>query len=177
MREHLRRLRVDKAVKVFNTCDEFLIHMFKAHFVASICTQLNIEDTTATIEHQSSLHWLQNTAELIVANTLMPTSSKDTVYNLHRAFLHLSFLYVDLRNAIQWENGPHIIRHWKWWLPRFLGTGCKNYAVESANLIANLAADFPRHISYIATHNRTVNIEGKPGRGKPVDQMIEHYNL
>ena len=84
MREHLRRLRVNKAVKVFNTCDEFLIHMFKAHFAASICTHLNIEDTTANIEHQSSLHWLQNTAELIVANTLMPTSSKDTVYNLHQ---------------------------------------------------------------------------------------------
>ena len=51
MREHLRWLRVNKAVKVFNTCDEFLIHMFKAHFAASICTQLNIENTSATIEH------------------------------------------------------------------------------------------------------------------------------
>ena len=177
MREHLRWLRVDKSVKVFNTCDEFLIHMFKAHFAASICTQFHIEDTSATIEHTSSLQWLKNTAESIVANVLMPTTSEDTVYNLHRHFLHLSFLYIDLRNAIQWENGPHVIRHWKWWLPRFLGTGRKNYAVESANLLANLAADFPRHISYIATHNRTVNIEGKPGRGKPVDQMIEHYNL
>ena len=51
MCEHLRWLRVNKAVKVFNTCDEFLIHMFMAHFAASICTQLNIENTSATIEH------------------------------------------------------------------------------------------------------------------------------
>ena len=30
----------------------------------------------------------------------------------------------------------------------------------------------PKHLSYIAIHNRTVNLEGKPGRGKPLDQMM-----
>ena len=44
-------------------------------------------------------------------------------------------------------------------------------------MMANLCADYPRHIAYIITHNRTVNIEGKTGRGKPLDQMMEHYNL
>ena len=34
----------------------------------------------------------------------------------------------------------------------------------------------PKHLSYIAIHNQTVNLEGKPGRGKPLDQMMEHYN-
>lgn len=91
MRECVRRLRVDKSVKVFNTCDEFLVHMFKAHLTASVCTQLKLKDTSDTIEHEPTLQWL----------------------------------------------------------------------------LANLAADFPRHISYIVTHNRTVNTEGKPGRGKP----------
>ena len=60
---------------------------------------------------------------------------------------------------------------------KFLATGCRNYATESVNLTANLKADFPKHISYIATHNRTVNISGIAGRGKPIDQLIEHYNL
>ena len=86
-------------------------------------------------------------------------------------------MYVDLREAIRWENGPQIIHHWKWWLPRFLVTGCHNYTAESVNLIANLKADFPKHISYIATHNRTVNTSDIAGRGKPIDQLIEHYNL
>ena len=48
---------------------------------------------------------------------------------------------------------------------------------QSVRLVANLIADYPRHMAYIITHNRTVNVEGKPGRGKPVDQMMEHYNL
>ena len=63
------------------------------------------------------------------------------------------------------------------WLPRFIATGCKNYATESVHLLAGLCADLPKHIAYINTHNRTVNVEGKPGRGKPIDQMMEHYIL
>ena len=64
-----------------------------------------------------------------------------------------------------------------WWLPRFHATRCKNYATEAANLVVNLTARFPKHISYIAIHNRTVNMDGKPGHGKPLDQVMEHYNL
>ena len=32
-----------------------------------------------------------------------------------------------------------------------MGTGMKNYALEAANLIANLKADFPAHIAYIVS--------------------------
>ena len=49
--------------------------------------------------------------------------------------------------------------------------------LQSVHLSANLIADYPRHIAYIIMHNRTVNVHGKPGRKRPVDQMMEHYNL
>ena len=177
-REYIRRLQVDKSVKVFNVGDEFLVHVFKAHLAANICTLLNLKSRNDPIDHEKSLQWLQETVESLTEKTLVAdTTSTDSVYKMHRAFLHLGFLYHDLRNAIRWENGEQIIRHWKFWLPRFIGTGCKNYATEAVNLVAKLDADLPRHLSYIATHNRTVNTEGKPGRGKPVDQLIEHYNL
>lgn len=114
------------------------------------------------------------TAETLVSDLIAPSESIDPTHNMHKAFLHVAYSYIDLREAIRWENGPHIVRQWKWWLPRFLATGCPNYASEAVHLIANLTATFPRHIAYIATHNRT---QGKPGHGKPVDQMIEHYNL
>ena len=59
--------------------------------------------------------------------------------------------------------------------------GCQDslllVVTQSVNLTANLKADFPKHISYFGTHNRTVNISGIAGRGKPTDQLIEHYNL
>ena len=48
MREIIRRLQVDKGVKVFNVGDEFLIHVFKAHFKASILPVLNIQTSSDT---------------------------------------------------------------------------------------------------------------------------------
>ena len=162
---------------MFNIGDEFLVHVFKAHLAANICNVLKLKSRNDTIDHEKSFQWLQETAKSLIEKTLVAdTTSVDSLYKMHRAFLHLGFLYLDLRNSIRWENGPQIIRHWKFWLPRFIGTGCKNYATESINLVAKLDADLPRHLSYIAIHNRTVNTEGKPGRGKPIDQLIEHYN-
>ena len=31
--------------------------------------------------------------------------------------------------------------------------------------------------TYSHVHNRTVNLSGHPGRGKPIDMAIEHHNL
>ncbi len=174
MREHVRRLQVDKGVKVFNVGDEFLMHAFKAHLVASVSSLLNVKPASDAIPHENSLQWLQSTAERLVAKTLMPSASNgDHLFSRHRAFLHTAYLYVDLRDAIRYENGPDIVRQWKIWLPRFVGTGKKNYATEAVNLLANLLADFPKHIAYIISNNRTVNTHGKIGHRKPVD---EHYN-
>lgn len=149
MREHIRRLQVDKNVKVFNVGDEFLIHMFKAHLLASISSSLKLKSISDIIQHENSLAWLKSTAKSLVEETIMPA---DTATTMHRAFLHTSFLYIDLRNAIRFEDGPHVVRHYKLWLPRFIGTGRRNYAVECINVIGNLCADFPKHLSYIATH-------------------------
>ena len=119
------------------------------------------------------MEWLRSTAERLITDTLMPEATStdgDQVYAMHRAFLHFAFLYVDLRNAIRYEDGEHIVRHWRLWPPRFIGTKRKNFATESVHLLASLTA-------YIAINNRTVNVEGKIGHGKPIDQMVEHYNL
>ena len=145
--------------------------------MASICTTLKITSPQEDIDHQPDFHWLKQTAESIVSNVLLPEHSDDAVFYFHKSFLHLGFLYSDLRMAIRWEDGEHIMRHWKIWIPQFLGVGMKNYALEAANMIANVKADFPSHVAYIAIHNRTVNMHGKPGMAKPIDQLIEHYNL
>ena len=91
-------------------------YSFKAHLAARICSHLKLKSTTDEISHDKSLHWLHTTAEKLLPETLMPTKSDDPVYSMHRSFLHTAFLYVDLRNAIRYEDGPHIIRQWKLWL-------------------------------------------------------------
>ena len=162
---------------MFYVADEFLMHMFKSHLLARVCFLFNITSPSSTINHTPELEWLQQKSKDLVKQCLHPQQSDDPTYQLHRLFLHTAFLYVDLRYAIRWEDGPQVIRHWKMWLPKFLGTARKNYSAEAVELLTNINADFPRHISYIAVHNRTVNVDGRPGHGKPLDLMMEHYNL
>ena len=177
LRELARRTLVDKGVKVFNVGDEFLLHAFKAHFTASILTLLGTSSTEDDVQHEPTKEWLLAKSEEIVNKCIAREVGIDPAYNLHRLFMHHAYLYVDLREAIRWENGPVIVQHWKSWIPLFLATGCKNYACEAVYHISNLTASFPKHMSYVAIHNRTVNTSGKPGKGKPMDQLIEHYNL
>lgn len=44
----------------------------------------------------------------------------------------LSFLYIDLRNAIRWEDGPRIVRHQKLW---FRGFGEQTKQAQSSEQI------------------------------------------
>ena len=177
LREIVRRHQVDQRGKVFSIGDEFIKHCFHAHLLANICHQLKISCPSDPIPHDKTHEWLSSTTEKILQRSIMPAEPMDPQYSMHRSFLYTAFLYHDLREAVRYEEGNHIIRQWKLWLPIFLGTKCHNYATEALNLIANIKADFPKHIAYIATHNRTVNTSGKPGHGKPIDQMVEHYNL
>lgn len=59
----------------------------------------------------------------------------------------------------------------------FLATKRSNYCQEAANLLANLQANFSEQLADVVVHNRTVNISGRPGKGKPEDMAIVHHNL
>ena len=105
-------LQVDQKVKVFNTGDEFVMHTFQAHLTTAIMDYVNTSDT---ISHPCSFDWLQQQAKMLVHKLISPTSSPDPIQHMHKSFLHVAYYsYVDLPHAIRWENGPHIIRHWKW---------------------------------------------------------------
>ena len=150
-----------------------------------MCAHFGIETRHDTIQlpKDNQTEWLRATAEEISIKTIyrkdpgLQEEEEDEAYMFHRAFIQMGFLYVNLREAIRYENGPEIIRMWRYWLLYFLGAGKTNYSSEAANLLVNLAANWPSEIAYIHTHCRTVNMQGKPGRGKPVYQQIEHYNL
>ncbi len=177
LREKINRHKLDKNGTKFSVADEFVIHAFESHLLAHVYTFFGIGSSTDQIHHDCSLQWLKDTAQAIVDSVLVLNETTDMVQQFSMSFMHSAFLYHDLRQAIRYEDCEHIILHWKLWLPYFLGMGRKNYSNEAANLICNVQADFPKHIAYIAIHNRTVNITGRAGHGKPIDQMVEHYNL
>lgn len=63
------------------------------------------------------------------------------------------------------------------WLLFFLASGRNNYNGEAAVFLANVGADISKWISYLVTHNRTVNTTGLPNHVKPIDMTVEHHNL
>ena len=151
---------------------------FESHLTAAVCEELQIESPDDDFPFEDKREWLESLAQSIVRNHIMPCDTlSDPILAMHRSFLYCAFLYIDLRQAIRDEEGDQIVRHWKHWLILFLATNRKNYATEALNLLINLSSIFPRHIAHIATHNRTVNTKGTQGHGKPIDQMLEHYNL
>ena len=107
LREVIRRTHVDKCVKVFSVGDEFLVHAFKGHLISSILIHFRAKSPDDPIEHRTTECWLQETADQLVLKTLMPSNSTDPVYKTHRSFLHQAYLYIDLREAIRWDNGQH----------------------------------------------------------------------
>ena len=146
-----------------------MLHTFKAHLIAAMCTYLGVANQ---ILHTCSQEWLEKTAKGIVESRIMPIESiDDPLYSLHRSFLYCGFLYVDLQNVIRNEEGSDIIPLWKHWAVLFLAMNKKNYAKKAFNLLANIHATFPKHIVC------TVNMQGRKGVRKPIDQMLEHYNL
>ena len=177
LRSLINHTLVDKAAQTFSIADEFVVHAFKVHLLAAICTHVNMPFVLKPVEHESPLEWLSSTAKSVMEKHVMPKESNDPIHALHRSFPYVGFLYMDLRKAIRYEEGAHIIRLWKHWAILFLGTDCNNYSTEAYNLLCNLQVSYPKHIAYLVTHNRTVNMHGMSGRGKPIDQMLEHYNL
>ena len=177
LRLQIERLSVGQKGSNFATGDEFLLHTFLGHLIAAICEHFSVESTDDAIQHEPTGEWLESTAKVIVSKTILPVESDDLVHALHRSLLHATFLYTDLREAIRYEDGNQVVRQWKFWLIYFLGNSRKNYALEAVTMLSNIYANFPRHIAYIATHNRFVNTTGKDGHGKPLDLMVEHYNL
>ena len=143
----------------------------------------NSEDVSVAADVADQCQWLRDVAKTIVLRTFVapepthPSDEEDDVYAYHRLLLHMGFLYANLRHSIRFNKSEDIIRMWRYWLIPLLGGGRSNYSNEAANLLANLAADWPEDLVQVFTYNRTVNMTGKVGHNKPIDQLVEHYNL
>ena len=62
-RELVCRKLVTKAVKVFNVGDEFLLHAFRAHLRASVCSILGISSPNEDIDYTANQQWLEEKAK------------------------------------------------------------------------------------------------------------------
>ena len=61
------------------------------------------------------------------------TSDKVFLYNMH--LLSIGLFYVEYCDAIKEGDGNRVLRCWKYLLPIFKSSGCKNYSIEALNLL------------------------------------------
>ena len=115
IRQRIEKLGVDKKGKDFSRGEEFIVHAFHDHLAASL-------SSPDDLAKKQSFQWLQSKAAAIVEATIMPATSHDTAYYLHRCFMH----------------GAQIIRLWKHWLLYFLGAGRKKYTLEATFISAEM---------------------------------------
>ena len=98
------------------------------YYMPSRLTLLSASMSSSKLRHMIS-HWSGSMRwqHRIVNNSITPChkSLSDPVYGLHQSFVATAFLYLNLRQAIRFENGAHIIHLWKMWLLRFWVLGRK----------------------------------------------------
>ena len=76
---------------MFYTADEFVMHMFKSHLLARVCSLLDLASPSSDISHKANLEWLQLKVKELVQQCLQPHQSEDPVYHLHSSFVPTAF--------------------------------------------------------------------------------------
>ena len=93
----LSNLRSYINCKLADKAGKTVIHAFKAHLMATICTHLKVKSPSNAVVHEKTKEWLEGTAKAIIRDVVMLNDCKDPVYALHHSFLYTGFLYSDLR--------------------------------------------------------------------------------
>ncbi|CAH1277022.1 Hypp9459 [Branchiostoma lanceolatum] len=94
-----------------------------------------------------------------------PTISQSRMTNSFPTVSHDQLFPPDLKSPMTNSSPSKVLA----------GHGAK-ISTEAANLIANIAADWPEAVSVLATNNRTVNTYGREGHGKLIVMLVEHFN-
>ena len=83
---------------------------------------------------------------------------------------------MEFSDAIREGDGERVLRCWRYLLPIFKASGCKNYACESLHLIYQHSYVLSPRLSSQLLWSRFVNVHGLPGRNIPLDLHGEHLN-
>ena len=59
LKEITQHVQVDSSKG--NVADTFIVHVFKAHLSASVCTLLKLQSTSEVIHHEATERWLRET--------------------------------------------------------------------------------------------------------------------
>lgn len=103
-------------------------------------------------------------------------TTRDSIYEYTRALLWHGITTLSRKDAIQENDGPRIIRHWKYDIIQFARLHHYKYFKLALNLLTSVQGGSSKRLAHQLTWCRTVNPTGQPGENIPVDLQMENLN-
>jgi len=109
--------------------------------------------------------WIKITLSSSSTETPAPNG---TDYSYALDIMSLGLLWHGFHDAVREGDGDRIIRYWRFLMPVFKLTGCRNYALEAFKLLNQTMVMSPRQVTELKW-GRTVNTVGRPGHNIACD--------
>ena len=109
-------------------------------------------------------------------NNFVYKDTDDKVRQYSIQLSSLGCLYLEYSDAIREGDGNRVLRCWRYMLPIFASSGCKNYAIEAFNLLLQHDYILPPQEAGQLIWGRFINVKGQPGHNIPNDLHMEHLN-
>ena len=100
----------------------------------------------------------------------------DGVYNYARVLCHYGTLIMEFRDAWAEGDGGRVVNCWRLFLPHFLTSNCRKYALEALRLQFQVRAVLSPCLAEHILWDRFINTKGGIGRNIPCDLHNEHVN-
>ena len=202
LRNRLNRTNVAKKPKNdMNACEDFIEIVTSGHIVAAALETFQLDSTDDTPSNdvvpnaqdvwtqphstrQACLDkWCKQIFDTFVGlsynnlkSSLCPRTERDGVSSYSVQVLRLGCLFMEFADAIREGDGEHVLRCWRYLMPIFLSSGCRNYACESANMLLQYSYALSPTLANDLLWSRFVNVHGRPGKNIAVDLHMEHLN-
>ena len=156
LRNVIHRTNVVKdPMKNYNACDDFFVLVIESHIVALAMNILGMTNADqapdSSILPDAHLLWMQpdnfrtNVLKMLTLrivdelslnfNNFVYKDTDDKVRQYSIQLSSLGCLYLEYSDAIREGDGNRVLRCWRYMLPIFASSGCKNYAIEAFNLL------------------------------------------
>ena len=197
LRNVIHRTNVVKdPMKNYNACDDFFVLVIESHIVALAMNILGMTNADqapdSSILPDAHLLWMQpddfrtNVLKMLTLrivdelslnfNNFVYKDTDDKVRQYSIQLSSLGCLYLEYSDAIREGDGNRVLRCWRYMLPIFASSGCKNYAIEAFNLLLQHDYILPPQEAGQLIWGRFINVKGQPGHNIPNDLHMEHLN-
>ena len=191
----LNRLPVKKDPKKdVNACLDFLLTVVKGHLLAAACSFLGIDTLDSPVHIPADVRrgsseekytFVKTVATHVVNSCTViegaitgkqVPESGDGVHNYAQVLCHYGAMVMEFLDAWHEGDGERVYHCWRLFLPHFIVSNRRKYALEALRLQMQVKAMLSPHLAHHIMWDRFINTRGGMGKNIPCDLHNEHVN-